>query len=879
MKRKLFLASLLVLGPIMSLTGCDEPDVIEEAKISVTGSKVVNMGDKILLTAVVTNIEDYDILWSSSNEEVASVNQSGVVTTTTVNKDTKVIITASLKDYPEVKYDFELTVKFVDVTEVLSILISGSSKVNAGSQIKLFANVYNANNTQVIWSSSNEGVAKVDQNGVVTGNSEIVKDTVVMIKATSVEDSTVFATKIINVVSASTELPIEVSISGAYHVTKGFTTTLSANVDHALDTSVTWSSSDPSIATVDQDGVVTALDVDHNSEVVITATSVEDNTKSASHTLAVWVGETKLDDIFVSQITMNKNFATYYTNKGENQENVEQQFTVMNEDYIVGDDNYIDFKPVTSYIKLDKEGKQYKYNYEGDWIYNLTISVKNDDDSFTIIDNASSPLIESVDYVHCLVDFSEEAIGKTFAIKVEPGKLTPNQKAWEQYDKYYVVDYEVTVTDGFNLYNSKELSYIDNRSDTTYGQAWTSYKEKNKLDTTYSPSNIILHSNISLKSEDVPDVFFYSSADTGASSESYGTFKDWQSLYERKMDRNSSFNLIGNYFTLDASEFPLIKYNKEGQSAETVTIVSHSQFMMVSANVPSTSENTDAPTSIIKNLYVKGNAPRVDDKYVGGGLIFAKHNSIKTKYENVISRSWYITFFAESNYFDSYLVNNSKAFDSYSNFVYVWGSSDVTINNSLFDSCGGPAIIADDVTKKQSTHNPSNVKINNSIINANVAGTEGWFNGFAGATKAATDIKSLSALFALGDKTYTRTKTTDNSVNYLNLICLHKDGSSEGLSTSYLEGSLTIDDNVPFVLTGTDSNYPYSMATAYGAPLFQSSKGGYGFFNGKALVDNPLTGNVISDKSNLLYQGDYIALFYQGMMITMGYYSAGSTID
>ncbi|MDY5852750.1 MAG: hypothetical protein SPK28_00790, partial [Bacilli bacterium] len=63
-------------------------------------------------------------------------------------------------------------------------------------------------------------------------------------------------------------------------------------------------------------------------------------------------------------------------------------------------------------------------------------------------------------------------------------------------------------------------------------------------------------------------------------------------------------------------------------------------------------------------------------------------------------------------------------------------------------------------------------------------------------------------------------------------------------------------------------------------PILKSSAGGYGFFNGTNLSD--AAGNNLSTPdhaSDTIYQGDYIALYFQGMMITMGYYSAGSTID
>ena len=709
MKNKLLFASILMMGPVVALSSCGPDQIIQnKASISVNGSSSIDMNTETLLTAVVENLDQYTIVWSSSNQEVASVNQSGIVTAHSVTQDTKVTITATIEGQSDVKFDFELTVKFVESS----------------------------------------------------------------------------------------------------------------------------------------------------------------------------------DDIYVKQITMNKNFVDYYTNKGENTQNIEQQFKVMNKDYLVGDDNYIDFKPVTKFMKFNSVGELEDFNYKGEWIYDLTISVKNDDDTYSVVDNAST-LIDSVDYVHCKVDFSEEAIGKTFKVKVEPGKLTQNQKNDADYDSYYVVNYDVVITDGFNVYDSKELCYIDNRTDE-YGVAWNAYKEANGLSTTYHPSNIILHSNITLTLDNLPDIFYYDATDTdfptdGAEAARVNhSMRDWVSIYYRYLNRNSSFNIFGNYFTLDTSSLPVILYEENKPTSADGLIISNSELMTIEAYVHSTSENTDAPTSLFKDFYIKGNASRTEDNTKGGGLIFTKHNSVKTTYDNVISRSWYITFFSEDNIYDEYVVKNSKAYDSYSNFMYVWGSSNVLLKDSYFSGCGGPAIIADDVTHDGTQHRPSNVKIENSDIIANVAGTEGWFQGY-GAVSAAGQIKSLSALLIPFGKTFTRTTKADTETTYFNFICLHKDGSNAGMTSSSIYGSLTIDNNESFMLANSsDPTFAglYAQSVAHSFPILKSSLGGYGYFNGTNLSDAKGT-NLSTPEHALdtIYKGDYIALYFQGMMITMGYYAAGSTID
>ena len=73
----------------------------------------------------------------------------------------------------------------------------------------------------------------------------------------------------------------------------------------------------------------------------------------------------------------------------------------------------------------------------------------------------------------------------------------------------------------------------------------------------------------------------------------------------------------------------------------------------------------------------------------------------------------------------------------------------------------------------------------------------------------------------------------------------------------------------------------YAQSVAKSFPILKSSVGGYGYFNGKNLSDAAGTTNLSTPEHALdtIYKGDYIALYFQGMMITMGYYAAGSTID
>ncbi|MGN0824327.1 MAG: Ig-like domain-containing protein [Candidatus Coproplasma sp.] len=150
----------------------------------------------------------------------------------------------------------------------------------------------NADNTNVIWSSSDETIASV-VNGVVTAK----KAGTVTITVTAVSDTTKSATctyTITNVAPTSIELNrTEATIA------VGETVNLSATVkpDNATVKTVTWSSSDSAIATVDANGVVTAVAAGN---VTITATSTDDASVKATCSI-----EVKTTIVYATNITLN----------------------------------------------------------------------------------------------------------------------------------------------------------------------------------------------------------------------------------------------------------------------------------------------------------------------------------------------------------------------------------------------------------------------------------------------------------------------------------------------------------------------------------------------------------------------------------------------
>ena len=167
--KNLFLACMAVFA--LTAVGCNnEPEgtvAVESVTITSTVNEVA-VDNTITLTATVSpeNATDPTITWSSDNEDVAKVDSNGVVTCVKVGTST---ITAKAGEKSD---SVEITVKeiVVESVKITSTVTQVNNGIN-GSKITLTASVSPENATTdktITWSSDNEEVATVDENGVVT---------------------------------------------------------------------------------------------------------------------------------------------------------------------------------------------------------------------------------------------------------------------------------------------------------------------------------------------------------------------------------------------------------------------------------------------------------------------------------------------------------------------------------------------------------------------------------------------------------------------------------------------------------------------------------------------------------------------------------------
>ncbi|MCM1233096.1 MAG: Ig-like domain-containing protein [Ruminococcus flavefaciens] len=208
-------------------------------------------GDSIYITATITpaSVASWGVLWVSSNTSVATVNY-GTVTAKGVG--TAIITATSNKDSTLIA-ECIVTVVAPEVKPTGITLDNTSCKVEEGETFTLTATVApdDAADKSVTWTTSNASVATVE-NGVVTG----VGEGTAVITATTCNGYTATCEVTVPVQPKSITLSAvsrEITTSGMF--------ALYATVapDDAADKSVTWTTSDASIATVDESGKVTGV--------------------------------------------------------------------------------------------------------------------------------------------------------------------------------------------------------------------------------------------------------------------------------------------------------------------------------------------------------------------------------------------------------------------------------------------------------------------------------------------------------------------------------------------------------------------------------------------------------------------------------------------
>ena len=160
----------------------------------VASQNQVTKGETTQLTLTIKpdNYPNKDVTWSSSNDATATVDGNGLVTTHEVGT---VTITATLKSDPTISSSVTIVVNPIKVSKI-TVTGYGKDYLVKGDTVTLGTTVEpsDAADKSIVWSSSNESVATVDQNGKVKAEGQGT----VSIKAMN-DDSGVYGEQVITV--------------------------------------------------------------------------------------------------------------------------------------------------------------------------------------------------------------------------------------------------------------------------------------------------------------------------------------------------------------------------------------------------------------------------------------------------------------------------------------------------------------------------------------------------------------------------------------------------------------------------------------------------------------------------------------------------------
>ena len=249
MNMKIFAKLSTVLCFLSALIiGCTEKETqVEVSSVSLNTATVEMVeGETFSLVATVLPKDaEYDgVMWASSNASVASVN-SGTVTAV---KEGTATITASAGG-KSATCNVKVSAKIVAVTSITLDKTSLSMQVGDTETLTATIKPEDATDKTIVWTSSDEAVVSVS-NGKITA----LKSG----KATITAKSGTCSADCVVTISVNTESIILDKTTLSLAVGESAILTATVKPDDATDKTVTWSSSDESVAKVDN-GKVTAV--------------------------------------------------------------------------------------------------------------------------------------------------------------------------------------------------------------------------------------------------------------------------------------------------------------------------------------------------------------------------------------------------------------------------------------------------------------------------------------------------------------------------------------------------------------------------------------------------------------------------------------------
>lgn len=761
-------------------------DTVHVTSLTVVPTEIaLDLGGMTSVKPTVTvgpeNATNKAVSWSSSDTSKVVVDNEGTVIALAETTQPVVVTVASV-DTPTIKQDISVTVAdtrdtsvhvdSVSLPETFVIDLKNSSTAN------LFADVApsNAYNKRVTWHSENSAIVSIGDSlgdtGVTLIGHSVGKTNVT---ATSVDDNTKFATcevevkdTTVNVSGVSIQVAGLVGAQTTANVEKNRTITLEAVVSptDATNKEIEWvvPENNKLIASPGANNslVVLGQSVTGENPVVIRAKAKADPDNMYSD-IAITVIDPSQLDRFVnfsdpadylayklhsadgnlrsvtnlsSDPTLSANFYRY------------DEVDLAKKDYKVGDQGLFHFEPVAN-VKLAGQSET------------ITVSNFATHKELYLIDGSNESVVNLDDYCTCVdndYQFNSEAEGKKFRLEITPDD-----------SRYYVsgtiqpYEFTFSVIHAYNVDSIEELSLFDNSQ-----SAWSSYKETHNLGSVTAEGGIVLHKDLKVSNEMIPEAFVQSESDfntqcakveedfetwaltyfgsTSLAKDAFiGSLKDYNTIFNRDTSTDEQFSLEGNFFQIDCSEVKPVYLLAPSDGPETLANGllgdgSHSQLFGINVENSTPAEKHNVT---MRNFSVKGNGELSGGILKKGGLIAFKMNSARFDIQNAIMSNTFISFMSEENgnvkadSITEMYADRITSYNSYSSMFYLFGTYKNHVTNSWLSQCGGPLVFMDEPYDGHpwfAAYMKTSMDCTNCYLMNEVMGTEPWFQGHTGST-------------------------------------------------------------------------------------------------------------------------------------------------
>ncbi len=580
----------------------------------------------------------------------------------------------------------------------------------------------------------------------------------------------------------------------------------------------------------------------------LTITYTDDEERTISINFAVNVVASENDVLSISRLesALLNEFNSNRTASGQY-----DSFKDQEQPLYVGDDNAFDFRISAAGYDIDNNPVPNITNPK----VNITVEIIGDnpltadkeaDDAKTVLTGTSLAHFVAINEDVNTLQFSQNAVGYNFYVTVEAANK--DIAAEENATKF---ETELTVVDAFNVYTASDLMVYDN-----YYSYYT--QKRQELGLPSSVNGVILQADISITKDDVrQEMFWTENTPNYSTAITYSNYvrdnlvgspidtssNEQTGIYRRNIANGETFNFIGNYFSVNLSQFPLMVVELDGSNKEksvnSETDPNNPEVFINPSYMTShtcvfytwTAKDVDSETKVNwKNLNFIGNSAISNDPKYSGGILLMKNNNVDFYAYNTLMNNFYIGYFmlmgeVNNDYSGEYIIDSCKGYNSYQCLIYAWGSEHFIIKNSEFKTSGGPAIISDhgnideNAANPAETGNPSNVDIIASTIESVVTAQSPWFITY-GADAIVKGIPLIDKMLdgSMGlpatDRTILAGSETIDGQSYekLNIIAVVKSGDAAEISAVDIRGYIRIFN------TEDDYNKYYGLGDYEGNP-------------------------------------------------------------